>query len=298
MIAAIPGGVEQVSVMPDGIDPAHFVSRLAQIRRVVADRLGATPAGASTARLLARLEAPLSRPLRVAVLGDTNSGKTTIINRLLGRDLLVADVIQNTRLAALVRYARVPSLLLRDAAGDLHPVGSGGVEVRHLGRGCSIELGLPLSRLEGLELIDMPGLVPGADPPAWPQHGPSPDIAIWCTMATQAWRATEIATWRALHRPSRTSLLVATRSDLLPTTDRSKVLGRLQSEAGSLFQSIVMTPPENGGEDVLVPALDATVSALRAVRCRKAAGIIRRHSERLEGPGHATRELVPAANKA
>ncbi len=54
---------------------------------------------------LARMEAVLARPPRVVILGEVNSGKTSVADLLLGVGLLPSSVVANTRLPVLIRYA-------------------------------------------------------------------------------------------------------------------------------------------------------------------------------------------------
>ncbi len=88
---------------------------------------------------LARMEAVLTRPPRVAILGEVNSGKTSVADLLLGVGLLPSSVVANTRLPVLIRYAETTTLHaigggtrrlltnedIDDAAGELGARGPG-----------------------------------------------------------------------------------------------------------------------------------------------------------------------------
>src|SRR5262245_51697845 len=54
--------------------------------------------------------APKRRPLRVAVLGEFNSGKTTLLNALLGAAVLPASFITHTAYPTVLRFAPMPTL--------------------------------------------------------------------------------------------------------------------------------------------------------------------------------------------
>ena len=51
---------------------------------------------------LARVEGALRRPLRIVVLGESNSGKTSVTDLLIGQGLLPTSVVSNTRVPMLV----------------------------------------------------------------------------------------------------------------------------------------------------------------------------------------------------
>jgi GTPase Era involved in 16S rRNA processing len=274
----------------------EFVARLGRARRTIEEGYATSVVGRRTARLLARIERSLSRPFRVVVLGEANSGKTTLINHILGNDLLATDVIQNTRSAVLVRYATQPLIELREADGRRHPIKPGSGQGLVVGPGATIEVGVPLSRLATMEIVDTPGLTdgdPGAERAAWRKA----DIAVWCTIATQAWRASEIAAWRSLGRRPATSLLAVTRTDLLGEVDRGKVAHRLAVEAGPMFRAVVLVAggPAQTGAAIAV-RLDEIVAQLRQARRRKATGIVRRLARRLDASEGARSDLALVAN--
>jgi len=277
--------------MPAGVDPDEFLARLGGIRRDILARHAATDAGRRAERLLARLEATLSRPVRAAILGEVNSGKTTFANRLLGSDLLATDVIENTRLPVVIGWAPRPELHVRLADGTRRPVAGGrseGEGSAGSARRIAIEIGIPRDALRRIELVDTPGLV--AEAPLRGHRivpGRPVDIAVWCTIATQAWRASEIAHWRALGYAPARSVLVATRADLLAPADREKVGLRLAREAGPLFGSIVLVPRDGqpGAVPVAFELLASAELSVRQDRCRRAAAIVGRHLALLEPAG-------------
>ena len=286
--------------MPPALDPREFLVRLAATRRAIEDKLAPTAAGRRTLRLLARLERRLARPLRVAVLGETNSGKTTLANAIIGHDLLAADVIPNTRAPVLVRHAARPAIMLVSPDGHRQPIEPGSVRALSLAPGGWIEVAVPLARLaanDGLEILDTPGhdVDEPSSVPA-PASRTAVDIAIWCTIATQAWRATEVEAWQALQRPAVTSLLAVTRADLLAKGDRDKVLGRLTAEAGAQFAAIVMCEASGPiAATAISPPLEHLLVEVRQARCRKAALIVRRAADGLDEAGRHVAQLDLAA---
>ena len=234
--------------------------------------------------MLRRLETSLAGPVRVAVLGETNSGKTSVVNVLLGDDLLATDVIANTRLPLLVHHAPQPSLELVDESGKRQPIERASIAALQVGRNARLEVGVPLPLLAGIEIIDTPGT--GLDDldfadrePDWTSRA---DVAIWCTIATQAWRATEVAAWRDLGREPSRSLLAATRADLLDASDRQKVMARLSAEAGALFHAIVMVDAAKPrANSPLSKGLAETVGNVREARLNRARDIVHRVMQQL-----------------
>jgi energy-coupling factor transporter ATP-binding protein EcfA2 len=195
----------------------------------------------SAIRALWRTELRLDRPLRLAVLGEMNSGKSSLANLLAGIESLPTAVISNTRIPTLLFYAREPEVWLVHENGERERVGS----ERPLPQQSifRIEVGLPSTRLRAMEILDLPGL---ADPrwggPVFDLTFHQVDAAVWCTMSTQAWKESERTAWSML--PTRIhsrGLLVATHRDLLhDPEDRRKLLTRLREQVGISFRSIVL----------------------------------------------------------
>lgn len=150
------------------------------------------PAVAACAAGLARMEAVLARPPRVVILGEVNSGKTSVADLLLGVGLLPSSVVANTRMPVLIRYAETATLhavggdtrrLLTEEDLDNLPMG---VELK------ALEIGLPSERLTEFEILDTPAMS-AAD-----GINDEGDIRIWCTVATRSWTESERAFWSAL----------------------------------------------------------------------------------------------------
>ena len=190
-------------------------------------------------RALWRTEMRLGRPLRVAVCGEINSGKSSLANLLAGTESLPTAILSNTRIPTLLYYAAEPEIWTVHANGNRARLRSDhGVPREAIFR---IEVGLPSHRLQAVQVLDLPGLIdarsglPLIDLPA--HHA---DAAIWCTMSTQAWKESERTAWSLLPpRLSTRGLLVATHRDLLHDhRDQEKVLGRLREEVGTSFASI------------------------------------------------------------
>ena len=193
---------------------------------------------------LARMEAVLARPPRVVILGEVNSGKTSVADLLLGVGLLPSSVVANTRLPVLIRYAETTTLhaiggdtrrLLTNEDLDTLPAS---VELK------ALEIGLPSERLTEFEILDTPALSEAGG------INVDGDIRIWCTVATRAWTESERAFWSALPRRSwRNALLVATHKDALEDPgDAMKIEWRLRAGAGDMFRDVILVSATDAGK--------------------------------------------------
>ena len=239
-------------------DPAigELAARLAVLRRKLQRALPARDSGtAATVRTLLRLELRLVQPYRIAIMGEFNTGKSTVANLLIGKSLMPTAAVSNTCVPTLIRHAPVPSLIAvcgdgqkltlhKDALPDMDAV-------------TRLDVGLPVDGLRVMEIADFPGI---SDPLVQPQALDATrlgiDAAIWCTLATQAWRDSERVAWLTLPaRIRQNGLLIATNKDLLRAGDEGKVLSRLRHLAGTLFEEIVLlaTPHALSARDTKLP---------------------------------------------
>jgi hypothetical protein len=238
------------------------------------------------ARALGRIARAACRPLRLAILGESNSGKSSLANFLAGEAALPALPVANTRLPTLLLYA--PAAF----ACALYPGGvrrtlSGSTKFP-AGPIIRIEVGLPIETLKRIEILDFPGSANPLFPTEFPgvvSHGI--DAAVWATVATQAWRETERITWLALPKRVRSrGLLAVTHCDLIATgEDFRRLRARLKSDAGPYFQgmrfvsaphSTAAVPAETLDMAKLAGDIDQLAQSFLTSRLDKAAAITRR----------------------
>jgi len=189
-------------------------------------------------RALRRTQQRLDRPLRLAICGESNSGKSSLAN-LLGRiESLPTAAISNTRIPTLIYYAREPQIWV------VHGAPGHRARVRADPQGLPrlifrLEVGLPSPRLRAVEILDCPGL---AGPEQIDLASHAVDAALWCTVSIQAWKESERVAWSRLPARLRScGLLVATHADLLADArDRDKLLTRLRGECGSMFRDMLL----------------------------------------------------------
>ncbi len=239
----------------------------------------------SRAIQLIRLAA--SRPVRIAILGEANSGKSSIANLLTGGVTLPALPFANTRLPTLLYYAQAPAVHAAGAGGKRLPLSirdqSMGLEAIRL------EVGLPSAILRGIEILDCPGsgnpLFPSCPKTAL-QHGV--DAAIWATVATQAWRETERLAWTGLPLRVRSrGVLAVTHCDLIQTeTDFEKLRSRLRPIADEHFSAVCFTSaarsaaPAQAGAAGLLAAVETLSQRIKEEHAEKALDLTRRLATR------------------
>lgn len=183
------------------------------------------------------------RAQRIAVIGEFNSGKTTLVNALLGAPVLPTSFTRHTAYPTVVGFACKPSLRAELAGRRRVAVAwtaIDGAPAPHIRR---LHVGMPLDRLKTLRAVDTPGfgLGDGDDEARTLRACRGADTVIWCTPAMQAWKASELRTWLALPRAMRQrGVLAVTFMDALPSKeDAGRLLARLTADAGPHFRRIV-----------------------------------------------------------
>lgn len=200
---------------------------------------------AAAGEVMAHLKRLAEQPPCVVLLGESNSGKTTLANRLIGNGVLPTRVVSNTRFPILVRHA--PTIKMTAVTTDGRRWALAGAGDFHDQDFALVEIGLPDPRLKTFEILDTPckfrlrhGRENGAVSPL--------RIPIWCTSATQAWKESERRTWLEYDRRQRRhALLVVTRLDLIKTIEqRDQLFMRLRAEAGDCFDQMIGVPDPSG----------------------------------------------------
>jgi hypothetical protein len=235
---------------------------------------------------LQRMEEVLDRPLRVTIVGEYNSGKTSVADLLIGDRLLPTSVVSNTHVPVLVTYADQPAIYGVTDTDTRVRVDGGDDDTPTDLSFRALQIALPIERLKTYQILDTP---PTAIPAAFVAEA---DIVIWCTVATRAWTESERAAWAALPQRSwRNALLVATHKDGLQSEEEIlSVTERLRSLTAGMFRNVLLVSAEpapegmpslhedtaRSGAAALRDAIASIVTEITDRRAQKATKIVRR----------------------
>jgi hypothetical protein len=218
---------------------------LGELRRARGELKAAGARLAPVVRALQRIESRLARPLRVAIVGEFNSGKSSLANLLVGIESLPTAVVSSTRIPTLLYQAPQPEIWAVHADGRRQRLrADGSLQEEEI---IKLEVGLPSPRLAGVQVLDLPGLAdPRFDRGLGDLFLQSMDVVLWCTAGTQAWKESERAQWQRLStRLRERSLLVVTHADLLQQAgDREKLVARLRRDAGAFCDIVLVSTIE------------------------------------------------------
>jgi dynamin family protein len=216
-----------------------LLADLSEAQAKLRQRVDRSPAVIEHADALAKLEALISVRPRVIVLGESNTGKTSLTNLLLDQAIVPDNVIANTRRPLMLRYAETTRLtgITCNRTIDLTDGDAGQHCTSNL---ICLEACIPNPRLAAFDLVDTPGLSTSVQLGA--VEFQATDLVLWCTIATQAWKESERRLWMSIPRRHHwDAILVATHRDhLRDDNDMRKVCTRLATETAGCFRSIVL----------------------------------------------------------
>lgn len=249
-------------------------------------------------RIIGRLEQLLNHRLqsapRIVVLGETNSGKSALVDVLIGAPALPPGLEALAGLPTRVFHAPSQQLTVEMANGLKHDACANGAhahDLASLADARTLHVGLPQPRLKSFELIDTAPVQSSDSPPCdrVVDACRQAHLAIWCTTAMQAWKASEQGAWGCLpQRLKSNAILAVTFKDAIQSgDDEARLLGRLRVQAAPHFQQVVVVSNRDainartqacsiqserrwhlsGGAEMCA-AVDASVSALVAKRAR------------------------------
>ena len=181
-----------------------------------------------------------SRKPVLAVMGEFSVGKSTLTNLLLGSEPLPVKVTATQLPPVWISYGDQEPFR-EDLEGNIHPVDLGKIDEIPLEQTSVIRLFLKADILEMCDFIDMPGISdPNMSSDIWQRVIHHADGVLWCTHATQAWRQSEAAVWKAMSPDlfSKSYLLITRIDKLLTLKDRSRVEKRVRRETQGLFAEV------------------------------------------------------------
>jgi len=194
----------------------------------------------------------LERPLRVAVLGEFNAGKSSFVNALLGEAVAQTGVLPTTttvhRLAwAPERFARVETRAAASGSERVVPYSALAATLAALAPAADPEITLyaPLELLKRVELIDTPGFNAGD-----PAHAASArralseaHAAVWLFDASQPFKESERAVLMELKERKLPLFALLNKIDRLPDESEDRHAALAYVERGLAECEIVLEAP-------------------------------------------------------
>ena len=189
---------------------------------------------------IAAISAERVRPVRLAIVGEFNAGKSTFINALMGADIAPTGVLPTTATLHHLRYAPDPiaRILLKPAAQDtkgaqaplerLVPVGDLRATLKSMDATTvrRVEIMLPIASLTRVEILDTPGFnAPDV------RHAEvartafeEADACAWLLDAGQAFKQTERTVLEEARRARLPVQILVNKADRLGKADLPKVM--------------------------------------------------------------------------
>lgn len=243
--------------------------------------------------IVSRLEA---NELEVAFFGRVSSGKSSLLNYLLGSEVLPVGVLPVTAVLTRLRRAEQPELTVYS---DLSPPRREPIErigefvteegnPRNTRRVSAVVIGLPAPRLvQGVTLIDTPGVgslatVGAAQTKA---YLPRCDLAVLLVDAGSTLDSEDLAMLRGFHESAIAGMILVSKSDLLSAADRDRVVEYIRRQTGEALEvdvpvHLVSTRGPDARladrwfEEQIVPILDRHGEHLEASMRRKIANLV------------------------
>jgi cellulose synthase operon protein C len=185
-----------------------------------------------TTAALALLSSERARPLRIAIVGEFNAGKSTFINALVGADIAPTGVLPTTATLHHLRYAQDPiaRIALEQGTGSRERI----VPVSELRTALKtetakvrrVEILLPIASLTRVEILDTPGFnAPDeSHTEAARDAFAEADAVIWLLDAGQPLKRTERVVLEEARAQKLPVQILVNKADRLSAPDLAKVM--------------------------------------------------------------------------
>jgi tetratricopeptide (TPR) repeat protein/GTP-binding protein EngB required for normal cell division len=196
----------------------------------------------------ARAAEALDRPLLMAVMGEFNAGKSSIVNALCGEEVAPTGVTPTTATINILRYAALPQARAVYHDGTTRAIPPDAVaafltalrddDARDIRL---VEIFLPVETLRRVEIVDTPGLNS-----IRPEHERvardflrDADAIVWVLAAGQAAKATEKEALGLAHAAGKRVVGVLNKIDLADASEVEAVVRHVGSALEGLLDSVV-----------------------------------------------------------
>ncbi len=222
------------------------LARLEHYARTLRDLEGVSQAGA--------LALESARPVRLAIVGEFNAGKSTFVNALIGQDVAPTGILPTTATLHHLRYGPDPlariTLLEGPHPTRIVPVAELRKTLAELGDGAAsrVDIELPLAFLTRVEVIDTPGFnAPNAKHTEAARRAlDEADVLLWLLDASQPLKQSERVVLDEARRARIPVQILVGKSDRVGEADRAKILDLVrellaETQLGSLAPPVTFS---------------------------------------------------------
>ncbi len=190
----------------------------------------------------------------IAVLGEFSSGKSSLLNALLGQRALPTGLVETTGMPATIGYGETEVVTWRSPPKRSQPdkrLGTvASVDWSALPTGGELELSFPIPNLKGLSLVDTPGVnTPDEVHRTYATQVAKRSVAwLFLTRAEQALRKSEVE-WLEAHGVKDKALIVLlSQADRLSEEDLASVMASVQAKLQAMGVNVVACLPVSDRE--------------------------------------------------